>query len=465
MGHEFFSRTNFNYWQEPNLWSAGWQFFANVNLREFQVLIFDMQSFSAEISEVQSKSGGYGESLGIFDEIRFKLIEILKWIYLGNSLFIIGNKFPQSVPGRSYRELEPFSWIEFHYLGGRLLEYCGPPIAQEIFVTILPLLRYQAILNGDGLEPLLKVSTGDSGPRQLVGGYRRHGAGLVIYLPGPPQPGGQSDLKTVSDYWDKLLLLPSLLTTGDVELPLWAASYQTTEERRMIALAGELRAKESKIRSEIESVESKLKKLEAPKHLYTDTGDGLVQAAKAALQTLGLVVEDGPHPRADLIASDGKRIAAIEVKGLLGSAKESNVRQCQQWRQDIDHVLTLIREEQEIGDPDLKRYKSILEKLGVPIFGPEAPEEAAGIMIIGTYRELPLEDRRDLDFPDAAARAAKRLGISAMTGLQLFCLTRESQESDGSRQGAIDLLFSGAGVLAAGSDWHKHLEIEGATAA
>jgi hypothetical protein len=95
-------------------------------------------------------------------------------------------------------------------------------------------------------------------------------------------------------------------------------------------------------------------------------GDSFKIAVAAALSELGLRVVDGPHPRADLLVSDGTRLGAVEAKGLEGSARENNLRQAERWTAEVRSAVSSTPE-RRAADPDLPRYAEQIEKLGIPV--------------------------------------------------------------------------------------------------
>jgi hypothetical protein len=93
----------------------------------------------------------------------------------------------------------------------------------------------------------------------------------------------------------------------------------------------------------------------------------------------------GPRGRADLITYDGKRVGAIEAKGLEGGAKEANLRQTERWVADVRSAL-VATEDQKKADIDLAHYAERLVELDAPVGSEETTVECKGIMLIGTFR-------------------------------------------------------------------------------
>jgi hypothetical protein len=149
----------------------------------------------------------------------------------------------------------------------------------------------------------------------------------------------------------------------------------------------------------------------ALKQLIAGTGESFKNAVADALREIGFRVIDGPPGRADLLATDGSKIATIEAKGLEGSAREKDVDQLGRWMFELRTALA------GSEDVDLSRYVDLVKTIETE--NQEAPlqneaqsagERVTGILIIGTFRKKPLSERTEADFPDNVIRTAGRLG-------------------------------------------------------
>ncbi len=57
-------------------------------------------------------------------------------------------------------------------------------------------------------------------------------------------------------------------------------------------------------------------------------------------------------------------------------------------------------EDQKKADIDLAHYAERLVELDAPVGSEETTVECKGIMLIGTFRKIPISDRKEPDFPD-----------------------------------------------------------------
>jgi hypothetical protein len=173
-----------------------------------------------------------------------------------------------------------------------------------------------------------------------------------------------------------------------------------------------------------------------------------------ALRELGLQVVEGPKSRADLLIWDGKRLAAAEIKGVDGAARENHYRQVVTWAAETNSALSATSDDRK-EHPELEQYAQKLSQLGIDTKGPITDLECRGLMIIGTFRQVPLEQRDpSASYPDPVSRAIARASIRALTGLDLYCMVQEGRRDPNQRAAILDALLSGAGVLP-GKNWRE----------
>jgi hypothetical protein len=426
---------------------------SGTHLEEFNVIILHPSIVS------KTFEGSPGQKTA--NAIEAHITKLLDWVKRGNSLIILDApplpfhfeyvEFP-SRSKKIYEPLkaEPFVGIQFMPADGQLIEFCGPPSVEPVMALMIPDMRYQAILQSKTLSPLLRVSRGQRGREQIVGGFKRVGSGFIIFVP-PCR-----DEKYVDRYHDALASLPEHLAITTQGLPAWAASFQTTDEQVACRKITRLNETIFEIRSQISEQDAVVASVQSLKQLFAGSGDEFADAVEEALRELGAKVVKGPGHRADLIAFDGRRLAAIEAKGLEGGSKEANLRQTERWVADVRSALVATAEEKS-ADVDLAAYTERLVELGVPIGSEDAAVECKGIMVIGTYRKTPISDRKAPNFSEPLERTINRSEVCALSGLQLLGLLLKAREDQS--QGAIilELLFSTNGVLNECVDWTEFL--------
>jgi hypothetical protein len=157
--------------------------------------------------------------------------------------------------------------------------------------------------------------------------------------------------------------LSPLLRCAAPEFPSWIDSFRTASEIDAFDGALSRKAEIDKLNSEIATIEEEIDSGRQLKQLFVGTGTTFEETVGEALRELGLDVVVGPHPRADLLTTNGKRIAAVEAKGLEGAAKEEHVRQVILWMAEVYNALGMASD--AAADPVAKGYREQLEKLNL----------------------------------------------------------------------------------------------------
>jgi hypothetical protein len=275
--------------------------------------------------------------------------------------------------------------------------------------------------------------------------HSRCGEGFVIFAP---------DGRTHA-YWNALAQLPSVLRTSKAEFPSWVDRFRTSWEKAAFSGVAARKAELEKLQAELARLEGEIDEARQLKQLFVGTGAPFETAVAAALTELGLQVIKGPHPRADLLATNGQRIAAIEAKGVEGAAKEEYVRQVRMWMPEVDAAL--VETEPAENDLVLEDYRRQLANLNLSDL--DKDQDCKGILVLGTFRLTPLNQRTQPDFPENVKAVLVRQDICALTGIQLFVLVVLARSDDAQKEQARRALFNTRGVLEMGLDWTQALEL------
>ena len=287
-------------------------FLSNRNFHELNIVVW----MPTTVTKEMDSHGQQPYPKAAVAALERRLAHLAEWVAQGHTLILVRHgpvpyRFKQA-GASSYSALErhaPLDGIEFSIAAGTRVEYCGPASAADVFKKHLPKLRYDAVLAGEGLVPLLRVARGSPGPTQIVGGYRRYWQGLIIYL--PSVDGGAVEW---APYINDVSELQNALTSAPSALPKWIDQYQTAEDVKAFAQIAELTRQTSELQVQLDKQHAVIQASRDLKPLVFDTGTAFADAVSTALTELGLSVVEGPHPRADLLASNGTRFGAIEAK-------------------------------------------------------------------------------------------------------------------------------------------------------
>jgi len=411
--------------------------FGQTNFDEYNQIFWYLESIANEL--------GQGPDAGWID---LRLLQLTEWVRAGNVLIVVG-VMPVWVQalGSDLSTQEPFRGINFQTAGGTRIEVCGPQSARELLAELSKDMAYDYVLSGGQLNPLLRVRTANKdGPIQMVAGIRTLDVGHIIYLP---------RLKGYPTDWTKALAaiqrLPAVLTRREPdELPEWVNDFHSEPERDATASIRSLQAEVACIEDEISRHNLVLNDAASLKQLIAGSGQAFADAAATALRELGFRVVEGQHPRADLVVSDGRRIAAVEVKGVGGPIAENYLRQLRAWMTEIDHILSLPPEERSYEQMD---YAATIEKLETPV----ADLDCKGLLIVGTFRKTPLDQRSEPDLPDAAQRRLGGTDICILTGQQLMGLVLAARRDPQIKPVLVRDIMSAQGRLDRALDWKEFL--------
>jgi hypothetical protein len=391
----------------------------------------------------------------VYVNVVSRMEELTKWVEAGHTLVVLGlhpAPFQFAMQNRASSEMienfQPFNRVQLTAKSGSSIQTAPEKEIVSLLGGFVNSLPYNTVMKGVGLIPLLTVRATSKtvGPADIIAGYVEVGGGLVIFSPrhqGPGQP-----------YWLALQKLPSVLRREKPDVPAWVDSFRTTDETNAFDDVASRKGEVERLHSEIADLEVKIAGARHLKHLFVGSGPSFEEAVCDALRELGLDVVPGPHPRADLLVSSGVRIAAVEAKGVEGAAKEEYVRQVMMWMPEVDAALSMPTDAS--GDPVLAKYREQLEKLNLERLDRNA--DCKGILVLGTFRLLPLDQRAQPDFVENVVQVLTRQDICAVTGLQLYCLVLMARSDPANKEKIRLALFETRGVLDMARNWREVLK-------
>jgi hypothetical protein len=424
----------------------------NANWAEFDTIAIRPSEFSVEFSHLP-----YIEYLSEWDEtcseIQDRIAKIYSWVHEGNTLIVeldtdYEPTFSSDTKFSFNRAVLPGE-TKLVYKSGQAVQLASMFSDHPALKKFVPTLRYECIVRLQGLTPIFSVARRSPGPDEYLGGIIKAGKGQIVIVP-PTKP------EYSAGYYQTLGDIAKSFRSPTDEYPAWAVDYVLPAEKETLDALAILERELGGLNEKKQITQQKLEVDRQLKSLFLASGNSFVTAVKESLIELGVAVVEGPHPRADLIAVHSGRCAALEVKGLDGPVRETNVRQADRWKLEVDSAITFSADERE-ADSDLRRYGEILKGLGIQLEG--TPQEPCkGILVIGTFRKAPLRDRNERDFPVPVAKAMLTSRVCGLTGLQLMGLVLKAREQPLEKQVIVELLFSTNGILHDES-WKKYVRL------
>lgn len=383
--------------------------------------------------------------------------EIMEWVSSGGTLIVTIDHIScfQLISLSSHRycfsDLKFFEGIKTSYKTGKLVEFCGPPSAMHHFAPLMSDALYNYVLELSGPTPLFRVSGTRCGTGEPVGAMRRIGKGRVLFVP-PVNANNQ-----VPFYTALIEFAAHDASQSQYSLPEWTKDYLLPREMTALDEKSTIERQIEELRFRQTQLTEAVSREQQLKALFTATGEPLVDAVLLVFQELGLKTCKGPHPRADLIGVNSERPIGIEVKGLDGCAREANLRQVDRWKAEIDLAIASLPADLK-RDSDLLRYAETLSELGIKLHQEEISDPYKGIMVINTYRGIPLANRNDPDFPVPLLKKIEASHVCALTGVQLLGLLLEAREEPEKKSEIISRLLSTDGVIYEATGWQRYLK-------
>lgn len=214
-----------------------------------------------------------------------------------------------------------------------------------------------------------------------------------------------------------LVLSKNLQKYNDPKLssyPAWVKNYAIFEEERLNNELKESLMELNLLNQNIEQQKDKLEHLNELKILFSGDSDNLELIAAKIFNEMGFKLIETEPNRDDLIIIYGDRVAVVEIKGVNKSSAEKHAAQLQKWVSNyhIDHDIN-----------------------------------PKGILLVNTYKEMPIEERNGEDFPAQMLSYAQRMNHCLISGLQFLCMYIDFVNKKISQSELINLLFNTVGIL------------------
>ena len=207
--------------------------------------------------------------------------------------------------------------------------------------------------------------------------------------------------------------------------PEWIDNYNILTESEDMVQLQKLEKEKIELQRRIDAQNERLALFKKYKGLFTSTGEQLENVIKEVFGKMGFQVFPTEKGRTDVIAKYGDTDVVMEIKGLTKSAAEKNAAQLEKWASDfID-----------------KNEKS-----------------AKPLLVVNAFRELPLEQRTEVAFPNQMLSYSKSRNHCLITTTQLLCLFIEIAENPDCKDERINELLTTVGVYNRYSDYTNFIK-------
>ncbi len=178
-------------------------------------------------------------------------------------------------------------------------------------------------------------------------------------------------------------------------------------------------------RAKLAKLQHQAEELEEQNQLFLGTGRPLELEVKKVLELLGGVVTEPGPGRDDWKVSFPEGDAVVEVKGVTKSAAEKQAAQLEKW------------------------VATALEETG------KSPK---GLLVVNTWRDLPIEERTRDDFPSQMLPYSESREHCLITGLQLLIVRSDVEHNPDRASFWRKEMLQTSGLLAVTEDWRSIIE-------
>lgn len=231
------------------------------------------------------------------------------------------------------------------------------------------------------------------------------------------------------DFLGELYTICKSVRKGDEQilLPEWSVNYLLPGEQLERENLNHINQELERLTIKRKAVERRLSTFLPLKQLWSGSGTTLENAARKVFEELGFTFLPSEANRDDIIMQLGKQIVIVEVKGLNKSAAEKNAAQLEKW------VSTFIA-----------------EKGATP----------KGILLVNTFKEIPISNRTQPSFPNQMLSYATNRNHCLLTTVQLCSLLLYCRENPNHKNQEIKKLLNTSGVYTSFDKWDDFIEFD-----
>ncbi len=381
-----------------------------------------------------------------------RIKEFHDWLVVGRTMVVLlesADKGPELMPlGHQGPK------VTLHPANGSSVKGAGPRAVQEILKPWYSQMYYVATFEAEGATPIASLNVWHTKKPPTVGAIYAVGKGHLIIAPPIQDDSGGMLEKYVSD----LAKLPSAIAENN-DVAAWTANYRTAKEQQVWAIIDNRREQIERLNAEIETALVTLSSEAWLKKLISATASDLQHAVGKALEELGFRVAILDGRRTDILARDGNRLFAFEVKGPDNrSARSEDLGQANRWLGDLTTAL-VSSDECIAADADLAELDAAMQKLDVKRSDPTS-FQCKAVLVLEPTRLTHLAGRVQPAFAPNLIGDMVRAGVCGLSGSQLLGLVLEARISDCDRARLREKFFQTAGLIQA-DDWKSFLHFVG----
>jgi hypothetical protein len=264
------------------------------------------------------------------------------------------------------------------------------------------------------------VSIGNAKSRHLsIGFYTKD----FVFLPIIGEDSGYASHEFLLELYEVCRAIRK--DNQNIQLPDWTNDYLLPGERNERENLTNIEKEIALLIDEKTLSQNRLNSHLPLKQLWSGTGINLENAAKMVFEELGFTLLHSEPGRDDIIMKWGEQIVIVEVKGQSKSAAEKNAAQLEKW---------------------VSSYKA------------DHDDSPKGILLVNTYRELSIENRKLPSFPDQMLKYSIDRNHCLLTTVQLCTLMLHCRANPHDKNVEVDKMISTTGVYESLNSWKDYIE-------
>lgn len=434
---------------------------SDTSVFDYDVVIWDPASsfrcYDVEFGENYRGLPSFSEDISVQIQANTKRrrSEFVEFVNSGRTLVVIVRP-PQNcyvdTGGRTYsgtgrnrvttRQVEPFDLLSALPVDAKSSAKAGSRIEFEGDGPIVQVLRkykkfftYEAVIDKPPGAPIARIMGTD---KVIASLQRSKGGGYLILLPAPDFEAEQADdeagegetseekslwVLEAAEFQQNLLdAIKQLSGSASLSRPAWAKDYATDEQQHLQAEVTKQLKRVESARAKLATLQQRKETIDAKDQLFLGTGRALELEVRKVLELLGGTVTEPPPGRDDWRVSFPEGDAVLEVKGVTKSAAEKHAAQLEKW------------------------VSSVFEETG---------KLHKGLLIVNTWRETPLDERTNENFPDQMLQYCAQRKHCLVTGLQLFVIQVEVERDASRAEYWRKQVLDTSGRLSGADDWRS----------
>lgn len=384
---------------------------SNQNMLEYDFIIIDTKTMASELKDSEP------------DDVERRVKDLKEFITVKNLpiVFICSTPkfFHLNFALHGHRPFSSLFQIEIDEVKaeGRKIEINKENISAGFFSKYVQNFAYSACFSK---HPGISIGNAKSKKAMSIGFYTKD----IVLIPDFDEDAHFEQDEFLSDLYEFCKQVRR--DEEGLGLPEWTTTYNLPGEKQEREFLAKIDDEIAKLIKKREETELRLSSFLPLKQLWTSTGGNLENTVRMVFVELGFKILNTEANRDDLLLDWKDQKIVVEIKGQTKSAAEKHAAQLEKW---------------------VSNYFAEYEVL------------PKGILIVNTYRELPLSERNLPSFPEQMLPYATSRSHCLTTSVQLCGLLLFCREKPDMKDQAIEEFISTVGLYKKFDDWKNWVTV------